>query len=910
MLSLIYVDDEPGLLELGQLFLESTGDFSVVTATSGQEALDQLARHKFDAVISDYQMPEMDGIKLLKNVRKLYGTLPFILFTGRGREEVVIDAINNGVDFYLQKGGDPSAQFAELAHKIRQAVRRHSAETALAESRDYLNTIFASVKAGILVIDATTHIILDVNPAAAELISLTKEKIVGRICHQFLCPAEAGKCPITDLNRSVDNSEKILVTASGTQIPIIKYVTRVEFSGKACLLETFIDNTERKRAETELRSAYTSLKLNQEQLQAAYQQLAAAEEELHEQYDELARSEQLIRANEERLVTAQEIGHTGSWEYDVRTKMVWGSAEASRIFGFALGTTPRPRENIDACIVDAPRVRKALNDLITTGKEYNITYVINPADGSNAKTIHSRARLEKDAYGNPLKVVGVVHDITTQVQREEELRAANEQISATEEELRAQYDELANIQRQIEKQQQQLQDITSSLPGVVYQFYARPDGSMGLYYVSNQGPKVFGIGESIKNVSEFFELFTSHIDPRDRESFFSSIADAINAGAPWNFVGRFIKPSGEKIWFEGISQPVTHGTELRYSGILFDITERKKAEEQMRFLQISADRSTDEIFWLDFSGSILYVNEAACRNTGYSREEFTSMKLFELDPDFSPEIWEQSITDLRMRKTQFITTRHRRKNGSIMDVEIVAVYVNQDDREYSFAFVRDITDRKRSGTAISEVIRRFNLLNSITHHDISNQLTVAKSFVALAQHNKPEAVIGSLTRIENVIETIQWQIEFMRAYQDLGTHPAAWFSVNDLIQRARMGDIDVIVSCESVEIFADPMIERVFFNLFDNAIKYGERVTTISVGCERLGNSLVVAFADNGVGVPPTEKTRIFEKGYGKRSGLGLFLCREILSISGITITENGEFGKGARFEMTIPDGIYRLRRQ
>src|SRR5512138_1307276 len=109
MFSLLYVDDEPGLLEIGKVFLESTGDFSVTTALSGRAGLDELARQDFDAVISDFQMPEMDGIEFLKKVRQSFGSIPFILFTGRGREEIVIQAINHGVDFYLQKGGDPKA---------------------------------------------------------------------------------------------------------------------------------------------------------------------------------------------------------------------------------------------------------------------------------------------------------------------------------------------------------------------------------------------------------------------------------------------------------------------------------------------------------------------------------------------------------------------------------------------------------------------------------------------------------------------------------------------------------------------------------------------------------------------------------------------------------------------------------
>lgn len=131
MISLLYVDDELDLLDLGKLFLEREGEFCVTTTSSAQKGLEYLSRSSFDAVISDYQMPDMDGLEFLKHVRSRFGSLPFILFTGRGREEVVIEAINNGADFYLQKGGEPQSQFAELAHKIRAAADKYRAISAL-----------------------------------------------------------------------------------------------------------------------------------------------------------------------------------------------------------------------------------------------------------------------------------------------------------------------------------------------------------------------------------------------------------------------------------------------------------------------------------------------------------------------------------------------------------------------------------------------------------------------------------------------------------------------------------------------------------------------------------------------------------------------------------------------------------
>ena len=127
----LYVDDEPGLLEVARLFLEQSPEIKVETAESAKLALSSPAIASYDAIVSDYQMPDMDGIAFLKAVREKYGEIPFILFTGRGREEIVIQAITNGADFYLQKGGDPMTQFAELTHKICQAVNRKRAQDEL-----------------------------------------------------------------------------------------------------------------------------------------------------------------------------------------------------------------------------------------------------------------------------------------------------------------------------------------------------------------------------------------------------------------------------------------------------------------------------------------------------------------------------------------------------------------------------------------------------------------------------------------------------------------------------------------------------------------------------------------------------------------------------------------------------------
>lgn len=137
----------------------------------------------------------------------------------------------------------------------KEIAERKRIEEALRESEQYLQAIWGIVNTGIVIIDTHTRTIVDVNPAAVELIDLPKEKIIGKICHEFICPAERGKCPITDLGQEVDNSERVLMTSEGREIPILKTVFPIKLKGRDCLLECIVDIGERKQLESQLRQA-------------------------------------------------------------------------------------------------------------------------------------------------------------------------------------------------------------------------------------------------------------------------------------------------------------------------------------------------------------------------------------------------------------------------------------------------------------------------------------------------------------------------------------------------------------------------------------------------------------------------------------------------------------------------------
>jgi len=187
MIRTLLVDDEPLLLDLACAFLREERDFTVTPVASAEEALDLLGAAPYDVVVSDYQMPSMDGIELLRTVRDRYPALPFLLFTGRGREQVVIEALNCGADFYIQKGGDPVAQFTELVSKIRHAVGRRRAEAALRESDERFRSVVENAHEGIMMTDDEGRVVLW-NRAAEEIFGYRFDEIAGRPFYQYFLP--------------------------------------------------------------------------------------------------------------------------------------------------------------------------------------------------------------------------------------------------------------------------------------------------------------------------------------------------------------------------------------------------------------------------------------------------------------------------------------------------------------------------------------------------------------------------------------------------------------------------------------------------------------------------------------------------------------------------------------------------
>ncbi|MBS3782574.1 MAG: PAS domain S-box protein, partial [Candidatus Thermoplasmatota archaeon] len=179
-INVLHVDDEPPLLDQAKVFLEKEDEkLDVTTVQTPKKALELLEKQDFDVIVSDYQMPDMDGLEFLEKVREeRESDIPFIIFTGKGREEVAMKALNLGADQYLQKGGDPKAQFGVLAQVISQEVRHRKAEVALRESEEKYRNLFYEAPVGILHYN-DEGVITDCNEVFVEFMGSSKETLLG-----------------------------------------------------------------------------------------------------------------------------------------------------------------------------------------------------------------------------------------------------------------------------------------------------------------------------------------------------------------------------------------------------------------------------------------------------------------------------------------------------------------------------------------------------------------------------------------------------------------------------------------------------------------------------------------------------------------------------------------------------------
>lgn len=257
-ISVLYVEDERLASKVVKELLELQGQFDVDTVYSVQDAYERLKQGQYDVIVSDYLLPEEDGLQFLKKLRESGNSIPFILFTGKGREEVAIKALNRGADQYIDKHGDPETVYYELAHAIRQAVDRKSTQIELLKRGAKLNAILESSPEAITVTDLNGTIV-ECNQAAVDMHGFeSKKELIGKNALGLIAKKDREKA-IQNLKRTLEQGvvkavEYTFLAKDGREFlwELSASIVR-DASGKPELFVAITrDITERKKAEEKI----------------------------------------------------------------------------------------------------------------------------------------------------------------------------------------------------------------------------------------------------------------------------------------------------------------------------------------------------------------------------------------------------------------------------------------------------------------------------------------------------------------------------------------------------------------------------------------------------------------------------------------------------------------------------------
>jgi PAS domain S-box-containing protein len=374
---------------------------------------------------------------------------------------------------------------------------------------------------------------------------------------------------------------------------------------------------------------------------------------------------------------------------------------------------------------------------------------------------------------------------------------------------------------------------------------------------------------------------------------------------------------------EQLVEQRTHELIATNEQLVKEIDERQKSsialEQSERKYRELVENANSIILRINNAGIITFFNEFAVNFFGFSEHEIVGKNIVgTLIP--LPDTSDKNTTDVIQTflkpadSMTFNEIECIRKNGD----KVWIAWTNKailDDVGNLFEFLvvgMDITERRQGEYALQQINAKLNLVSSIARHDILNRLTVIYGIISLLQEGVSDPTFSEyLKKAEESAIAIKRQIEVTGDYKNMGLEKADWQNVRDSLQQScenvDLKGVTLDIFTNTLEIFADPWLKKVFFNLIDNTLRYAEHVTKITVSCHESEDGLDLLFEDNGIGIPFDEKEKIFERGYGKNIGYGLFMAREILAITDLIIEETGEPGKGARYEIHVPKRLYRF---
>jgi len=960
----LHVDDELGLLKIAKQCLELQGPFHVDTAGSVEEALNKLKEKEYDAVVSDYQMPEKDGLEFLEMLRKNGNTIPFVMFTGRGREEVAIRALNLGADQYLNKTGDPETVYCELAHGIRQAVQRKKAEERIKRSEEKYRNLF-ELAPDILVTLDMKGVITSCNAATLARSGYSRDEIIGKHFSKlgFLRIRDMPQYLTLFASFARGNVPKpVQVTwhgKNGTPFVCEFHVGLIKEADKTVGIQVIArDVTERKKTEEALR-----------QSEEKYRNLFENAKDVIVLFDLKANVTSVNKAAEEYGFYKN--GILGKNMLKFISKKYWPKL-LKDVAQIALGKTAEGRIEIHTPKGDKIAEYRS-NPIFSDNRVIGIQTILE--DVSERKRAEQALRESEEKYRDLFENA---MDAIVTLDLKGSITAVNNSV------LRFGYkkEDLVgkNILDFVSKEywptvMRDFSKVTRGEPAKNEIELVIPTGKIIVEYHAGaivRENNVAGVQINIRDVTErkkseellreseerFRGLFESIQDPvgifvgkeghlieyntafkkssgyTDEELKGKVFLDFVHPDdhamvlekyrteyseeeLPLVYEIRGVNKKGESIPLElSVSTYKKKGKVIGIEVIHRDLTERKKAEMSLR----ESQQKFEDLFmgnpqaaaYLDPDFRIRDINPRFEELFGYSVADVQGKYINDVVvPDDRRKEGEALDKEAREGYVYRNTVR-RKKDRSLVQVSISAAPITVGDKVAGIvAMYHDISDLKNAEKRLDAMNEKLRVVGSLTRHDARNKLAAVNgnAYLLKKRLTADSDAMENLRSIETAVRESERIFDFAVAYEKLGVEQLAYVDAKKVLDEAvalfpDLKGVKIVNDCGGLILLADSLLRQLFYNLIDDSLKYGEKLTQIRIHYEKTEDQLKLVYEDDGVGISQDAKPKLFKEGYttGKGSGYGLYLIRRMMDVYGWIIQETGTPDNGVCFTIVIPE--------
>jgi len=847
---ILHVDDDASILEISkQVLMDMDDSFEFDTACCVDEALKKLLAGHYDVVVSDYEMPQKNGLQFLEELRERGNQIPFILFTGKGREEVAIRALNLGADGYCNKQGSPETAYGELAHSIRRSFEHKKAIELLRESQAELKAIVYNAPLGIATSDSNM-MFKSANEAFRRIVGYSEDELQKRSFKDITYPddIEVSNKDMKELscgNIPYFSQEKRYVRKDGSIIDGKVTVSAIRNNeGKPVLYVAELEDiTQRKQAEAELRRTFNVLERVGESIDAG---LAV-----------IGKDYRVVWANK-LLMDLGVAPNKKCYQTFNNSETVCIDCGAKKIF----------EQNVS---LDVHEFRTINSQGETTWIELRVTPL-------------------KDKDGNITAALELAVPITDRKKAEEVLRKSEEK-----------------YRQIVELSTQGLLIVQGTMPRIVFANSAMskifgysieeltsfsPQQAMGLVHPDDR--------------ELFFKRFEERLEGKPLSTQYGARGIRKDGAVVLVEMSSALIEYGGQPAVQAMFTDTTErkkveeklrNSELNYRNLINGMPESVWVIDfEGNFLDVNdaavkmLGYSRDEFQSLGIKGIDSYLSAEQVKGL-MSRTILGEAQVFETEH----------------------TTKEGKKipveiSASLITYDgkqrILAVARDITERK------KADEESKQTLNQLALVNEKLGVVGSLTRHDVRNKLSTVSAYAYLLKkkHVDQPDIVEGLNKIEEAVADSVKIFEFSRMYERLGVEKLSDVDVGEAVDEATALfsglTFKVINGCHGKSVLADSFLRQMFYNFIDNTRKYGEKATTIKVYYEQeASGGLRLIYEDDGVGISAENKPKLFNEGFstGGSTGFGLFFIKKMLDVYGWTIAEEGEPGKGAKFIIRLP---------